>query len=272
MDTLRHTERRKAVNGKRMGTDFLAFGIVLAVFLGFLYLSGGDGSGTGDLSAQAQAAADSCPSQAPVSGPDSAESINSNESQIGQGKKIYEVLLTRGAEYTIPWVDAKHEMGEISDAHVRLGGIRTTKEYTGYDVYVHTMTEGPPGHPDSEIQDSAGNLISAHSYVVLDMELTNQGERTFETAVNRFRLVAGMKEAYELRGYNAGHPWDDTRSDHFHVTLLPEYPYDFTLVYVVPDDILEQYRDELYLLSSFIDTGNGDDWRGGDRPVIRKAE
>lgn len=264
------------MNGKKYGmaTDLLAFGIVLVIFLAFLHLTRGEEAGAGELPADAavrpESAAVSSSSGVVEAAFDESEMAEKRRKELGENPR--EVLLTEGAEVTIPWVDHLHEMFETSDMYIQLLGVQRAKLSTGYDVHVSTFTEGPPDNPYSEIQDEEGNLVSGHSYVIVKIKLENQGERTYEAALNRFRLVTGMQEAHELRGYNADKPRDETRSDHYVLDLLPGREYDFTLVYVVWDEVLEACGDELYLLSSFIDTGNGDDWRVEPRPVIRRAE
>lgn len=179
-------------------------------------------------------------------GAESGKALPSVPGKDGQsaGERTYsEVLLTEGGEYTLPWVDELHEGKEVSTADIALISTEISKK--DKDFFING-DEGRQGN----------------SYVFVKIKIVNRGERELKTTLNRFYLIVGPENGYELRGYDNDKPHEMT-PDYYHTNFKPGEEKEFTLVYVVEDEILEKNSGELFLYASLMDGGSS----GWDKPL-----
>lgn len=159
------------------------------------------------------------------------------------------VLLKTGAKYDIPWCDEYTEsLSDASSIQIKFEDIKISKECNNYYVF---------GDFDEKSQ----------SYAFVNIKMKNLGNRSFESTLNRFYLIIGPNNGYELHGFNTDK--NINSQDYYHVTFLPNKEYSFTLIYKVDDNVYEEYGNETFLYVSMIDTGK--DWHY-TIPVIEKEE
>ncbi|MDD5796492.1 MAG: hypothetical protein PUD24_06125 [Oscillospiraceae bacterium] len=170
-------------------------------------------------------------------------------SAIADDEGILAVLLKEGANYNLPWADMFTESwDDIGRINIKFDSLMLSKSIDGRYSSKKINTDG-------------------QSYAFVDITMTNLGDRSFESTLNRFYLIIGPQHGYELFGYNSDKP--ENAQDYYHITFEPGIEYHFSLVYVVDDDIYSEFENERFLYVSILDNGN--DWHD-TVPVIEKAE
>jgi len=195
---------------------------------------------------------------------------NTNGTMSSLKEKYWEILLSEGAEYALPWQDGIHGPDNSSDVDIKVVSVKTTAKKTEYHALVHDDPAGNP-NPYSEKQDNDGNLISNHSYIDMTVEMTNRGERPFSITLNRFVLTMqpDFSTYYEIRGYGPDNPEKRQEKDYFLVEFLPEEKHTFHFVYVVKNDDLEASENKVYLYASMKEPTDDPD---RVIPIIEKTE
>ena len=167
---------------------------------------------------------------------------------------IFEAMFLEGAQYTLQYSDAKYKPGEYGDMLFKFDKMEITKKRGDFDCCENWH----------EQKDASGNLINAYSYVVASIEIINQGKRPHEIGLGNIRLILGKQEMAELRTYNS-HKSNTLTKDYFILTLQPNQKYQFNLAYIIEDDIVQQYKNEIYLDAGFTSS------KGREIPVIGKS-
>ena len=167
---------------------------------------------------------------------------NAEKNHDNLGYPIFLVLLREGAEYNLQYADEKHKTNEYSDIYIKFNSMNISKEKGDFDLCEDW----------DEKKDEAGNIINNYSYVVCKVTIINKGERSFLTTINNLFLSLGKDYGYELRSYNSNNrPF---LKDYYTIDFAPNKEYDFNLVYIADDSLIQEFKDDMLLYSGFVDT------------------
>lgn len=166
------------------------------------------------------------------------EGVSSFASASGtQTKRYKDVLLKKGAEYPLLHTEGK-TVAETKhyDMIFKVNNIEITKKKGNFD-------KCEDWH---EKKDSAGNITNDYSYVVVSLTILDKCKQDHLFGVNNIRLVLGKNAIIgeELRAYNSK-GIDPEDKEYFILSLKPNQKYNFNLAYIVKDDVVEKYKNDM---------------------------
>lgn len=148
------------------------------------------------------------------------------------------VLLKEGAAYTLRYSEGKTVADtKYYDIMYKVNNIEITKKRGDFDI----CDDG------DEKKDSLGNITNDYSYVVVNLTILDKCEKDDIFGLNGIGLFLG-KEAMdggELRAYNSKGRDIKGDKEYFSLSLKPNQKYDFNLAYIVKDDAIEKYKNDM---------------------------
>ncbi len=181
-----------------------------------------------------------------------AEGVSSSASASGtQTKRYRDVLLKKGAEYTLQHTEGKSVADtKHYDMIFKINNIEITKKRGNFDKCEDW----------DEKKDSVGNITNNYSYVVVSLTILDKCEKDHIFGVNSIGLVLGKdaRFAEELRAYNSKEidaQIDPGDKDYFILYLKPNHKYNFNLAYILKDDAVEKYKNDMMVHCNSGDRG-----------------
>lgn len=187
------------------------------------------------------------------------EKEQNNENKGINGKyPIFKVRLSEGVEFPVQYADGTHKKNEYSDIVVKYNSVYISKEKGDFDICGDFK----------EIKDENGNIINEYSYVTVNASIINKGKNVFSSSLNNIYLSLGL-HLLELRSYNSEKT--SHSKDYYIIGFEPNVEYNYNLVFIVEDSLIEEYRNELYLYVSFYNNSDrlGE---GNNIPLVKKSE
>ena len=168
---------------------------------------------------------------------------NNNSAHMQESFKypVLKVFLEEGAKYAIQYSEANHKKEKYSDILIKFNKLTITKE------------KGEFVCPDNymEIKDEKGYIINNYSYIVANISLTNKGIRDYEVSLNSIYLFLDDDSTTrcELRSINTNKSYK--QKDFFFVNLVANKEYNFNLVFIEEDSMIQGKMKNALLLSDF---------------------
>jgi len=149
-------------------------------------------------------------------------------------------FLREGAEC---YLDCGMNIDEKCPIYFKFNDLNVSKEMGDFDLCDDW----------NEIKDENGTITNEYSYVVCNITILNKGEVNFETTLNNLWLFFGTNEGYtEVRSYNSKKGNTFTK-DYYYCTFKPDTEYNFNIVYVVEDDMINKFKSDMLVFISFIE-------------------
>ncbi len=169
---------------------------------------------------------------------------SNSESQYEFGYPIYQILLREGAEYNVQYSDERYETDEYADIYVKYNSLEVSKEIGDFDLVDDW----------DDVKDENGTIINDYSYVICNTTIINKGRFNLETGINYMHLYFGTDINYtSMRSFNSGKS-DTYTKDYFLVNFEPNVEYNYNLVYIVEDDIIEKYGSDMLICAGFTES------------------
>lgn len=180
--------------------------------------------------------------------------LDNNEKTEESTEPVYEVRLAEGAEYIIKKFVAVEDNieGADEDVYVKFDSCKITKSLGNFDW--------EDRYNKYATIDENGNITSNDSYVAVNVTIENLGDIPFSTTVNCMGIVFGRDypksteywsrtHCGEVISYNSNKE-KPYKKDYFFERFEKNDVRHFTLAYIIPDDILDEYNNDIYLIAN----------------------